>query len=51
MSETHTRTRDQVLVDVVRQSPVDHHLERGRRRRLVLALLVALAVAALVALS
>ena len=32
MSQTHTRTRDGVLVDEVRESPVDRWLLRFRRR-------------------
>jgi hypothetical protein len=42
-----TRTRDETLVDEVRESPVDRELLRSRRRRmLILLLLVAAAVVA-----
>jgi len=40
MSEIHTKTRDQTLVDVVRESPVDTYLLRSRRIRLVVLLIV-----------
>lgn len=45
MSRSRTRTRDEVLVDVVRESPVDVYLERRRR---IVGLLVVVAVVAVV---
>ena len=47
MSEARTRTRDVVLTDAVRESPVDIYLRR--RRRLVLAAVVVIAVLIVVA--
>lgn len=47
MSETHTKTGAGVLVDVVREGPVDQYLLRRRRRVLLVLLLVALVLVAL----
>jgi hypothetical protein len=47
MSETHTKTGEGVLVDVVRESPVDKYLLRFRRRVLLVLLLLALVLVAL----
>ena len=41
MSETHTKTGEGVLVDAVRESPVDRYLLRHRRRLLLVLLLIA----------
>ncbi|HMB54559.1 MAG TPA: hypothetical protein VKU40_14680 [Thermoanaerobaculia bacterium] len=48
MSESRTRTRDEVLVDEVRESPVDLYLGRFRRRAAVIVLLVVVAIVLLV---
>jgi hypothetical protein len=40
MSETHTKTGEGVLVDAVRESPVDLYLLRHRRRLLLALLLI-----------
>jgi len=48
VSTSRTRTRDEVLIDEVRESPVDVYLERRRR---IIAVLVLLAVAAVVVYS
>ena len=46
-SRVETRTRDRVLVDQVRESPVDQELLRTRRRNLIILLvLIVLAVLA-----
>lgn len=46
MSETHTKTASGVLVDAVRESPVDKYLLRFRRKVLWVLLLIVLALAA-----
>jgi hypothetical protein len=46
MSETHTKTAQGVLVDEVRESPVDKYLLRFRRRVVWALLLIVLALAA-----
>jgi hypothetical protein len=46
MSETHTKTGEGVLVDAVRESPVDKYLLRFRRRVLWVLLLIVIALAA-----
>lgn len=40
MSETHTKTGEGVLVDAVRESPVDTYLLRHRRKLLLVLLLL-----------
>lgn len=45
MNETHTKTSEGVIEDVVRESPVDRYLERRRRRVLWLLVLIVIAVA------
>jgi hypothetical protein len=42
MARTRTKTRDAVLLDEVRQSPVDRDLTRSKRRLLVALLLLAI---------
>jgi hypothetical protein len=42
--ETHTRTGQGTLTDVVRESPVDQYLEHHRKRTLIILLLLVLAV-------
>lgn len=46
MSETHTKTRDETLVDAVRESPVDSYLLRSRRIRLLLLLAIVVVIVA-----
>jgi hypothetical protein len=46
MSETHTKTGEGVLVDAVRESPVDQYLLRHRRRFLLVLLLIVLVLLA-----
>lgn len=46
MSKTHTSTGEGVLVDVVRESPVDKYLMRHRRRLLLVVLLIVIALLA-----
>lgn len=46
MSETHTKTASKVLVDEVRESPVDKYLLRFRRRVLLVLLLIVIALVA-----
>ena len=46
MSETHTKTRDQTLVDVVRESPVDTYLLRSRRIRLLVLVAILVVIVA-----
>ena len=45
MSETHTKTGEGVLVDVVRESPVDTYLLRHRRKVLLVLLVIAVLLA------
>lgn len=46
MSETHTKTRDETLVDVVRESPVDTYLLRSRRVRFLVLLAIVVVIVA-----
>lgn len=46
MSETHTKTGEGVLVDVVRESPVDRYLLRFRRKVLWIVLVIVLLLVA-----
>jgi hypothetical protein len=48
VSESRTHTRDEVLVDEVRESPVDLYLGRFRRRAAAIVLLVIFVVVLLV---
>ena len=48
MSRSRTRTRDEVLVDEVRESPVDVYLLRRRR---IVSIVVVLVVLVLVAIA
>jgi hypothetical protein len=45
MSETHTKTGEGVLVDEVRESPVDKYLLRHRRKMLLILLLIVIVLA------
>jgi hypothetical protein len=46
MSETHTKTGEGTLVDVVRESPVDQYLLRFRRKVVLVLLLIAIVLVA-----
>lgn len=46
MSETHTKTGEGVLVDAVRESPVDKYLLRFRRKVLLVLLVIVVLLAA-----
>jgi hypothetical protein len=45
MSETHTKTGEGTLVDVVRESPVDQYLLSFRRKVLLVVLLIVIVLA------
>lgn len=45
MSQTHTKTGEGVLVDEVRESPVDKYLMRYRRNLLLVLLLIVIVLA------
>jgi L-lysine 2,3-aminomutase len=45
MSETHTKTGEGVLVDAVRESPVDKYLLRFRRKVVLVLLLIVIVLA------